>query len=208
MMRRVRRGLSTILVSILLTHVPSCVRPAQPEVPTAADVSNAELDVLWDASLRVLARIDMQPDRQDRAIGVIETLPTTTKQIWEFWREDCADAYSQTLADLQTIQRRATVRFKRLPTEGRWQVDVQVDVYRLQRPERQFTSTSSTLEAFSSLLPTTGGEIVGRAEASYLEPLGRDAALEQRILTMILRQSGTTDYQYPEYPDTQVANSR
>jgi len=172
------------------------------------DVSNAELELLWDSTLRVLARMEMPPDRQDRATGVIETLPTTTKQVWEFWREDCADDYTQTLADLQTIVQRATVRFKRQPVEGRWQVDVQVDIYRLQRPERQITATSAALEAFSSLLPTTEGQIGGRAELSYLEPLGRDGALEAKIVRLIMQQSGTSDYEYVEFPTTQMAQAR
>ena len=207
-MRPGRIIFTTSIGAITWLGPASCVRPPQPDTPTAANVANADLEALWDASLRVLHRMDMQPERQDRATGVIETLPTTTKQFWEFWRDDCADSYGQTLADVQTIQRRAIVRFRRLAPESRWQVDVQVDVFRLQRPERQLTSTSSVLEAYSSLLPTTEGQIAGRSELAYLEPMGRDGAMEQQILRMIMRQSQTLDFDYAEFPTTQIASAR
>jgi hypothetical protein len=179
-----------------------CVRPAQPTTPTAANVPDADLDAIWDATLSVLRRIEWRPDRQDRATGVIETVPATTKQIWEFWRTDVADPYSQTLADLQTIQRKAIVRFRKIGEPKQWQVDVEVDVYRLQQPERQITSSSSGLEAFSSQLPTSEGQLLLRGSGNYLEPLGRDAAMEDKLLAMIMQQSQIYEYTPAEYPPT------
>jgi len=179
-----------------------CVRPAQPVTPTAANVPDADLDGLWDASLSVLRRIEWHPDRQDRATGMIETVPATTKQIWEFWRQDVADPYSQTLADLQTIQRKAIIRFRKVGEPRQWQVDVEVDVYRLQQPERQITSSSSALEAFSSQLPTSEGQLLLRGTGNYLEPMGRDAAMEEKLLAMIMRQSQTYEYVPAEFSPT------
>lgn len=180
----------------------ACVRPAQPTTPTAANVADADMDSMWDATLSVLRRIEFHPDRQDRATGIIETVPTTTKQIWEFWRQDVADPYSQTLADLQTIQRKAIIRFRKVGEPKQWQVDVEVDVYRLQQPERQITSSSSGLEAFSSQLPTGEGQLLLRGSGNYLEPLGRDAAMESKLLAMIMRQSQTYEYTPAEFPPT------
>lgn len=201
--RGMRRGILILAVGAAL-GAGACVRPAQPTTPTAANVPDADLDAMWDATLSVLGRIEWRPDRQDRATGMIETVPATTKQIWEFWREDVADPYSQTLADLQTIQRKAIVRFRKVGEPKQWQVDVEVDVYRLQQPERQITSTSSGLEAFSSQLPTGEGQMLMRGSGNYLEPLGRDGAMEQKLLAMIMRQSNTYEYHPAEYPPTTI----
>ncbi len=183
-------------------HAGACVRPAQPTTPTAVNVPDADLDALWDATLAVLRRIEFRPDRQDRATGLIETMPITTKQIWEVWREDVADQYSQTQANLQTMQRKVIVRFRKIGEPKQWQVDVEVDVYRLQQPERQITASSSGLEAFSSQLPTGEGQLLARGSGNYLEPMGRDPALEGKLLGMIMQQSQTYEYQPAEFPPT------
>jgi len=186
---------SVLAIAASLLGYTGCARPIAPDTPTAAAVRQSDLDVLWQAALDVLVRMELPPDRQDRANGVIETLPVTSKQFWEFWRRDIADPYSQVVSDLQTIQRKVIVRFSPLPTTERWRVEVEVPVYRIQLPERQLTSSSTAIELYGSTVPTTTGEIVPRQQVAYQEPLGRDAALEDRILDLILSQSGVPEYE-------------
>lgn len=199
---------SALAISASLLGCSGCARPIAPDTPTAAAVSQSELDTLWQATLDVLMRMELPPDRQDRANGVIETLPVTSKQFWEFWRRDVADPYSQAVSDLQTIQRKVIVRFSRLPTPERWRVEVEVPVYRMQMPERQLTSSSTAIELYGSTVPTTTGEIVPRQRVAYLEPLGRDAALEDRILDLILSQSGATEYELVDSTPAPPSRSR
>ncbi len=173
-----------IVAALALFSSPGCQQPYQPDSPTFATSPGADFDALWDAALRVLRRRGFEPDRQDRAEGVIVTAPATTRQWFEFWRRDAVDAYSVLEASLHTIQRRVTVRIPRDPIG----VDVQVEVLRLMTPERQVTTASGGLNLFASAVPTTEGErVVRSADAIGWEPLGRDAALEQAILDQILR---------------------
>lgn len=176
----------------LVSALTGCERPipVEPEETTTVAVSQDNLDVLWDAALAVLNRFDFRPDRQDRAMGIIETKPATSKQWGELWRQDVADSYSLLESSLNTIQRKATVRFIR-SAEG-WRVEVQVDVYRLSAPESQITTASSTLHSFDGALPTAEGLIGKKAEQrERWEPLGRDANEETRLLSSILARAGT-----------------
>jgi hypothetical protein len=180
----------------LLAFVGACTRPMQPDSPTAVVISDPDLDLLWDASLSVLTRLDFVPERQDRAIGIIETLPTVSQQFWEWWRRDVHDDYSRLQADLQTIHRKVTVRFRRTTDENRWEVDVQVDVYRLQSPDRQLTSSAAALHYFTDTLPTTEGLRPEPRGTTWRESLGRDAALERYLLRRILRMADILDHEY------------
>jgi len=154
-------------------------------------VREVDLESLWDAGLAVLRRHDFQPDRQDRALGVITTLPATSRQWGEFWRQDVADPYSFLQASLQTIRRQVTVRFLRRGQDY-WDIDVQVDVFRQCRPESQITTASSAYQAFSGVLPTYEGglQVVGKPEV-WWAPIGRDGAMEARLLNLILDRAGS-----------------
>jgi hypothetical protein len=180
-----------LALAVIFAGTIGCGQPVRPEVPTSAPAYNEELDVLWDAALYVLQKHQFEPDRQDRTAGTITTKPTTSRQWGEFWRQDVDphDSYSMAEASLQTIQRQATVRFIK-GNEG-WRVEVQVDVSRLNMPESQITTASSAILAFSGTLPTNEGQ-------SFRDPrlrknwdlLGRDGAMEERLLDRILSAAG------------------
>lgn len=202
---RIIRGVTApfarpLVVAIFLAPllVAGCTKPIPPDAATGVVVPDADLDALWNASLDVLNRYEFTPDRQDRAAGVIVSVPLSSKQFWEAWRFDTIGTYENAQASLQTIFRKVTVRFVRAAAGSRWQVDVQVDVFRLQLPERQVTATSSGLELYSSKLPTAEGEVVDRSRSAYLEPLGRDERVESRLLEQILDQAGVGDVEYIE----------
>src|SRR5262245_16283541 len=164
-MRRIAAiGRSATLLFVLSA---ACQRPVLTTQPTEMVVDEQELSALWDASLNVLRKFDFQPDRQDKAMGIIVTLPTTTMQWGEFWRQDVADGYSYAEASMHTIQRQVTVRF---PKNGERKIDVQVDVYRLSMPESQITSASSVIQSFSGVLPDTQGNFagLGRRQRSWV----------------------------------------
>lgn len=179
---------------MLWSHL-ACQKPLPPQEPTAAVISTQE-DVasLWESALSVLRKFEFVPDRQDRAVGVITTLPMTSMQWHEPWRQDVVDGYHLLESSLHTTQRVVTVRFH---SGEQPHVDVQVDVYRASQPETQITSASSVLHGFAGLLPTETGVLATAAQVDWV-PLGRDAALEDRILRRILNFS-----QYP-VPESDV----
>jgi hypothetical protein len=205
----------TITLSLLMgTAAAGCQRPARPESPTATTIKDEDVQAVWDSALAVLQKHDFRPDRQDRTGGVIITFPTTSMQWHEPWRQDVADAYGLGEASLHTIQRKATVRFIHGAEHGRsdrngesssppqatsqssaagglkpqaWTLDVQVDVYRLSVPEYQLTSSSSGIHSFDADIPAVTGEIEKSAEsARRWVLLGRDGAMEERLLSRIL----------------------
>jgi len=177
---------SLLLVAALLSVPPGCAHPISAEGRTTTDVSADELDYLWDATLSVLRKHSFQLDRRDRALGVITTLPETSKNFGEFWRQDVADDYSLLESTLHTTQRKVIVRFIRDEADA-WHVEVQVDVYRLSQPETQITSASAAIQAYSGVLPTveTGERVDVRAVVEWVH-MGRDAALERQILHRIV----------------------
>ncbi len=189
-------GISTARVSIPALAVlglllVGCHRPLAVEGPTSATVEGADLEILWDAALSVLRKHSFTPVRQDRAMGVIETRAETSRQWGEFWRQDVEvrDTYGMAHASLHTTQRKATVRFIRDP-EG-WQVVVEIDVYRMSRPEAQVTTASSAIQVFSSILPTTTGQVAPGEDAPRdWVFLRRDGGLEERLLDRILLAAG------------------
>lgn len=166
-----------------------------PESPTCSVVPADQLDSLWEASLRVLRLHDFRPDRQDRATGIITTFPTTSMQWHEPWRADVADSYSLAMSSMHTVQRQVTVRFVRdaerpgerpgAPGDG-WMLDVEVEVFLLNVPDYQITTASSALRSFTGDLPTVTGEATGSRAARRWVSIGRDAAMESRLLDRIL----------------------
>jgi len=182
---RALRVVGRVCVSAALALLVGCHRPAQPEVVTSAAIGGGDdLTDVWNATLSVLRKFDFEPDRQDRAAGVITTHATTSMQWHEFWRQDVANAYDLFSASMHTMQRQVTVRFIR---DAGWTVEVQVDVYRLATPETQITSASSVMHGFSGALPTIEGKMVQPGESpEHWVRLGRDGILEGRLLRRIL----------------------
>lgn len=165
-----------------------CQRPVQPEGPTAYELAmDEDLDALWHTALAVLRKVDFRPDMQDRATGVISCVPTTSMQWHEPWRQDVVTGFGLLESSISTIQRRAIVRFVK---GERWSIEVQIDVYRLSRSETQITSASSVLHGFSGSVPTVEGVASDEAANDYWVYLGRDGALEMRLINRILDEAG------------------
>lgn len=190
------RGISLVgMMFLMLSGATACRMPTPPDGLTAAEIAEPQLDRLWDSALSVLRKHDFQPVRQDRALGIIETTPTTSMQWYELWRQDVASAYDLFEASLHTTQRKATVRFLRGDREAEeagnaWTVTVQVGVYRLSREETQITSASSVLHGFTGGLPTARGQ-ESSSDTSQDRWIyeRRDGAVEQRLLRRILAEA-------------------
>ncbi len=166
-----------------------CVDPPSNYGPVQADVvvqDENEFDDLWETILRVLRRVSLQPDRQDRREGVITTLPITTQQWFEFWRHDAMGPYQFLESSMHTIQRQATIRIHR-GEANRYRVSVRIDVFRFSTPERQVTTPSGAYGMYSEKRPTEAGEMAKQAgSAAHWVLLGRDPRMEGVLLRRIL----------------------
>lgn len=112
--------------------------------------------------------------------GRIDTFPTPGSTLLEPWRGDSASPYERLHATLQSIRRRATVRL--IPIEGGSLVDVvvQKELEDLDKPEHA-TAGNGTLRHDGTLVRGEGPPGRFSVTLGWI-PIGRDCALEQKIL--------------------------
>jgi hypothetical protein len=112
--------------------------------------------------------------------GHIETFPTIGSTILEPWRRDSTPGFERLHASLQSIRRRAQVRV--IPSEGGYLIEVAVykELEDVLQPE-YVSAGQATLRHDTSPEKTEDGERLPPGTIGWI-PLGRDVALEQRIL--------------------------
>lgn len=115
--------------------------------------------------------------------GRLETRPKIGATWLEPWHQDSADRYSRLEATFQTVRRRAEIRVS--PRDGGYWISVQVfkELEDLAMPSGA-TASSATFRNDGSLnrVESPIGEM--ETHAGWI-PLGRDTALEQRIVEEI-----------------------
>lgn len=183
--------------------VAGCHAPAAPTTPTVARVTAGDpeqIDCLWQAGDKALRRYNLQPDRQDRTEGIIVTRPETSAAWFEFWRAQPEPAYAWWESNINTIRRQATLTIQ--PVAGpEYEVTVQVDRYRYSLSERQIDNPAAALRLFGGLAPgIESGRLETQAESGRWLPLGRDACMEQAILSNILKRYGCGEVVAPSEP--------
>ena len=121
--------------------------------------------------------------------GRLDTFPAVGSTLFEPWRRDSVGSYEKLESTLQSIRRRAMVRV--IPAECGYWVDVAVfkELEDVARPAHA-SAGAATFRNDASLVRV--GSPVGEQEISEgWIPMGRDAALEQRILGQLLGRIGT-----------------
>ena len=111
--------------------------------------------------------------------GWIETRPTIGGQIFEPWKQDSRPGFEKWHSTFQTIRRFAKVRV--IPTANNYLVDVRVykELEDLQQPLN--STVSGRPLRFDNTLDNDLLEVFDVVNRGWI-PLGRDYALEQRIL--------------------------
>jgi len=188
---------------MILVFVPislwalGCTAPAKPTSSTVGRVmieTADDYDFLWDAVGSALRQHNFRLDRQDRLAGVITTYPETSASGFELWRHQPQPAYYWLESNLQTIQRSVTVHIKPEANNMAHDVDVQVARYRYNLEERQVDNPALAMRTFSNAAPTTSGKLVKPSESGEWIPLGRDAQMEESVLSSILARYGQVLY--------------
>ncbi len=163
--------------------------------PPAARARAADFDRLWAAcGAEAYVRL-LQVDREDYRDGLLSTVPTITKQVFEPWRTDAVTLHDGVESTLGTVRR--TVRFEvRRRDDGQFEVVPKVLVERYASAERRLTAISQYHQAFSGPRafadsPDLTGDVTAEnAVADYWYPLRRDAALERDLAASIARRVG------------------
>lgn len=202
-----------------------CTRTVQAENPL--EIGEDEYHAVFDATVRTLRDYRFEVDRQDRRFGVVTTGPLIAASVFEPWHDDNTTA-KQVLENTLNHQRRR-VRVQLAPAgtldaaadgagdeattvpgeglnggDGVYDLFVQVFVERRQHPPRVLNS-----EVFAGVQlrrrPQLQEPIV--TEEGLIESrwrlLGRDHALERRLIAEIIRRSIEIE---PIYPPQAEAN--
>ncbi len=154
--------------------------------PLRVPVSNHEY--AWDQIAQVVANyFPIQREERVRiegdvwSEGRIETPYRNGANVLEPWRGDSVGAFNLWQSTLQTIRRKSLVRV--VPEGNNYAIEVQVlkELEDLPQPERA-NAGSASLRTDTSLPSATRPEISRTRSSPYWIPLGRDAALEQKML--------------------------
>ena len=151
---------------------------------------SAEADQLWGSIQDTLRRHSFALDRVDRRAGVVSTMPETSQHFFEFWRHDVETRRDSWEASLNPIRRWVEVSVARGDDETWAGLSVMVHKERLSSPDRQFNSTGAAYQYFGDNLPSTTGLARVTAEDDRWLDVGRDSAMENHLLRVILRGAG------------------
>ncbi len=178
-----------VAVAGLLPAGCQTARPLHTQVDVQLDDQDAYRQ-FWLHAIRSVRHFGYDLDRADPAAGVITTRPLTSKQWFEFWRNDTLAADQVVQASLHTVRRHIRLTVQPTAGEGEYLVDAVVNVERQEMPERQVTSATNAVQAFNPRFPAPNPP-GGTAEAGiYWEDLGRDAVLEAALLKQVARWPG------------------
>ena len=172
---------------------PSGIALVGPAPTVAANpvlIRSTNHQVVWEQMVDVIDDY-FKIEREDRVRvigdvvteGRLETHPRVGSTWLEPWHADSASRQEKLESTLQTIRRRATVTVR--PAEGGFLVDVAVFKERehLHRPQFS-TAGSATLRHDTSIKRFESKARPGPVTLGWI-PIGRDPALEQRIITQL-----------------------
>ena len=117
-------------------------------------------------------------------------MPETSQHFFEFWRHDVETGHDSWEASLNPIRRWVEVAVTRGNDQTWAELSVVVHKERLSSPDRQFNSTGAAYQYFGDNLPSTTGLARVTAEDDRWLDVGRDPAMEDHLLRVILGGAG------------------
>lgn len=133
----------------------------------------------------VLGEMHFSIEKSDSEQGLIKTRPLSGAQFFEFWRKDSIGTFNQAEANLHSIRR--IVEMNVSQEEGRLCVGCNVNVQRLNLPERLLRGRGRSYEMFSMSGPMQQRLKLDAQQRRLMTwvDLGRDELLETEILKRI-----------------------
>lgn len=154
---------------------------------SSTDVLSAEQ--LFEAATDELRAGRFRLDRVDRRAGVITTFPEGSQHFFEFWRHDVATTRDFWEATINPMRRWTKISIQR-NEQAVSDIEVEVRKERFSAPDRQFNASGAAYNYFGYGLPaTTGEESIDAKDERWID-VGRDSAMEDYLLTRILRRVG------------------
>lgn len=140
--------------------------------------------MVFDASIEVLREQGFTIARSDYRFGVITTEPLEAATALEFWIGDATTATQRRSDTLNAQQRTAIIRIGQAEDQDAFQLTAEVQVQRLQRPDRYLTH-SATGQLTAAYAETPLHLRQQGIDRPYAYDLERDPWLEQRLLQAI-----------------------
>ncbi len=163
--------------------------------PTQLDIDAREYRRLFDAALLVLRDAGFTLDRRDYRLGIITTRPLFAPTIFEPWHSRHASA-ATTFESTFNDQRRL-VRVSLPPAQpaddnttepamaDTYQLIVEVQIERRQHGLQRLEGSTDAGQLVGSMRRTEQAD----TDSDHWRPMGRDVALEERLLQQIVRRS-------------------
>ncbi len=192
--RALARCVRTLSVVVCVVSAAGCLGPKRDMYVTSRPIEvprgTEQADRLWAAAGDALRNHHFTLDRTDWRLGLITTLPETSRSLFEFWRKDVQTNEDLWESTVNPMRRWAEIRFA--PDEdGTWkELTVVVHKQRFSSLDRQFNSTGSVYQYFGSDLPTTAGLAKATDEYDQWIDRGEDPALAECLLTQIWQLAG------------------
>jgi hypothetical protein len=189
-MNTTRGSIGRLLVVILAGLVLAGCRTPGPAA-SRVDVQLGDEETyrqFWLHAISSVRHFGYDLDRADPAAGVITSRPLTSKQWFEFWRNDTLAAGQVFEASLHTIRRQIRLTVQPTPNKEEYLVSAVVDVERQERAERQVTTPANVMQAFNPKSTLTADSADGRSVLWV--NLGRDPVLEAALLKQVARWPG------------------
>jgi hypothetical protein len=175
-----------LIVGVLAALAGGCARVKMMQAQPVC-IEAVSQDKLMRACEKMLVAMQFQIEKYDEENGVIRTRPLRGKQFFEFWRSDNAGGFNAAESNFQSLQRTVELTFEMQPP--RICVKCEVNTQRLSVPEEPIRGYY-----YASGLYTGSGTSRQRltvkerqqGEIRWID-LGRDEALEQKMLAKIQR---------------------
>ena len=179
--------------------LPGWTEPAGPPVPILVDnptlVPARDPQQLWetvadviDDYFRIKREVPTRAVGNTITEGRLDTFPEVASTLLEPWRHDSADSYEKVQSTLQSIRREAHVQVTPV-SEGFW-IDVTVfkELEDVERPAHASAgaATFRNDDSLVRVVSPVGEQDVNKGWIA----MGRDRALEQRILAQLQERLG------------------
>ena len=162
--------------------------PLNNPVPIAA----ADYDAVYQSSKRAILDLGFALDRQDYRFGRVTSKPLAAPSIGEVWFPSNADAATAWENTLNTQRRIAQVWIEPATdpqnnTADLYTLRVEVQLERRQSPARRLNGSTRPNGMFNVLTSNPAEYQRAGIAGSFWHPVGRDNALEQKLLQRIAK---------------------
>jgi hypothetical protein len=175
-----------LIMGVLAALAGGCTRVKMVQAQPVC-IEAVSQDKLMRACEKMLVSMQFQIEKYDEESGAIRTRPLRGKQFFEFWRSDNASGFDAVESNLQSLQRTAELTIE--TQSSRVCVTCVINTRRLSLSEEPIKSYYEAAGLYTGSGASRQRLDVKKERLEEMRwiDLGRDEALEQKMLTKIQR---------------------